>query len=74
MLRVVAVSLYLVACSMTPYYLYISDLYVDSDLNVDLLCDIVVSCDLLHDHPILQIDWPNCTHVGIYDRKFIDKP
>ncbi len=53
---------------------YNSDLYVDSDLNVDLLCDIVVSCDLLHDHPILQIDWPNCTHVGIYDRKFRDKP
>ncbi len=35
---------YLVTCSMTPN--------VDSDLHVDLLCDIVVSCDLLHDPPI----------------------
>jgi hypothetical protein len=39
---------------MTTYSSYNSDLYVDSDLNVDLLCNIVVSCDLLHDHHIKQ--------------------
>ncbi len=58
---------------MTTYSSYNSDLFVDSDLYVDLLCDIVVSCDLLHDHPILQIDWPNCTQVGIWDGKLRDK-